>query len=331
MSGNSIKGKKAILCKSFDVSKFHITEIDKDNTRTSSQYIAYPKYTYKDKNGDEVESNLVVKTGPIKIVSGGIPKLTEKSKEWFKKPEDRAVFKIPLDPEQPSAVDVQHMCEQLDEYIIKHKEEVLKGMKNPKDIDYTSIVREPQENEGDFSDDEKSSKSKSGKAKKTYPKYKYVKVKLDVDFNTKDILTPIYVVNEETKEMERVNVKSVSDVEKYFTWNCTAQFVIMPNKMWVMKTKDKSGKRSFGIGLKCLQIAITEHGTKGESTRDEYQDYAFGDGASSSKKDSKKKNEDKKPVTKGKKKEEPKDEDSSEDEKPKKVANKFSTKNKKKV
>ena len=66
----------------------------------------------------------------------------------------------------------------------------------------------------------------------------------------KDINTQIYVGDKEEAE----KIKTVTDVEKHFMWSCTAQFALMFNKVWIKKADDKG----CGIGIKCVQIGVTE-------------------------------------------------------------------------
>jgi len=96
---------------------------------------------------------------------------------------------------------------------------------------------------------------------KPFEPYERVKVRFSYDFDSnigsndeQKINTKVFVGEDNTVPE---NISSVSDIEKVFRWNCTAQFAIMSNKYWIQKTGDK--KSSFGF--KCLQICITELST----------------------------------------------------------------------
>jgi len=74
----------------------------------------------------------------------------------------------------------------------------------------------------------------------------------------KDLCTQVYVGTKEDPE----NCKTVSDIEMHFTWKCKAQFALMFNKVWIKR----SGDNGCGIGIKCVQIGITEPSERRAST-----------------------------------------------------------------
>jgi len=278
----------------FDVKNYRLEPIkeSKDFQGGGSQYNAFPRYIYnKSKNGDtdKAESEcqrMIVITKPIKISKGGVPKVDGQ----FRKTEnDCLYFWLPLlDNDEGGKELYDHVLGPLDEYNDKkinkegNKNFVVRvdeksGKTLPiKQLKYSLCAKEytPGLNDGeDVSDDEdtkKKSKDKDGNPKEDEkPKedgYKRVKVRLatlfekDIDENApKKIKTRVFIndTNGAPKEQpEKIN--TMTDIRKFFLWNCTAQFALEFNKFWVMKNLDHDTKvRKCSIGVKCIQMYIS--------------------------------------------------------------------------
>ncbi|AYV78675.1 MAG: hypothetical protein Edafosvirus24_1, partial [Edafosvirus sp.] len=276
--GTQAKAKRPMIkCTDFKTNLFSLTEVDPDNERSKGQYIAYPRYKY----GGE-ESSLVFKTGEITIKQGGFPRIDD----YHKTDEDRDYFRLNLDPEQPACKELETMCKQIDKEVLSKKKEILSFMKgNGKEKDkdlsdlfeYSAIVREPEDADVVVEKPSKDKKKSSESVKQKERKMPYIKVKLDIDFTTKDVATKVFMKNEE-KELVKCDVSNVNKFGEHLTWQSTAKFIIMANKLWISKNKDTSGKRKFGVTFKCIQIDIVKRNEKsGGGMRNKFADYAFDD------------------------------------------------------
>merc|ERR1719265_425877 len=126
------------------------------------------------------------------------------------------------------------------------------GQKKPlKNLKYIPMVRisQPPVDSLDDDDDDK---------KKVYEPYERVKVKLNTEWvegigpnDPRNVLTKIYT--KDNPEEPEENTSSVSEFEKYFAWNCTAQHALMLNKFWI-----KRDTKECSFAIKSLQINITD-------------------------------------------------------------------------
>jgi DNA polymerase III gamma/tau subunit len=275
----SYKTKSATKPPAFEVSKFNIEKFSVSLTpeavtkqdaakKPKMPYYAIPKYAYVVKgnsdDGKEVIAQPVCMTGDIKLVAYGIPQnqknLAEGEEPYYPTEKDRSFFKIPLDPEQLACAELLEMVQSLDEYMVngKNKKKLLSGV--PEDriskYEYSALNKEPSE-------------------KMKEPRYNFLKVHLDVDYETGEIMTQLFVKQPNGKN-EVQQITCLKDVEKYFRWGCTFRCAIMVQKMWASKAK-MMNKYSYGLGAKCMQIIIKEPGAGGNSTKDAYRSFMFDD------------------------------------------------------
>lgn len=261
---------------SFDLKRLAIRPID-DSNKDSSQMNAYPKYVFDGKlpkkgkilrEGD----NFVVATGPIKIVKGGIPKLDAK---WRPTDQQRQYFWLPYDEEQESSVELFKMIDEIDDYLHEEID------KDKKDNENGLLVREVNGKEKKITgrtylrtakmsptrDDD----DDDGNDKKTsYKPYRRLKVKFSTKYDEslgkddpKEINTMLFLGDND----EPMPSQTVTDIEKHFFWNCTAQFALMFSKIWIAK----GGKKECGLSVKCIQIAVVD---KPERKQNIHQQFA---------------------------------------------------------
>ena len=266
----------AFAVNKFDIEKFSVTltpeAVQKQDSakKPKMPYYAIPKYKYsvkaKEDGKDVVKEQIaqpVCMTGDIKLVAYGIPTNPkgEGVEPFYATEKDRSFFRIPLDPEQPACVELMEMINSLDEYMAdeENRSELFAGL--PKDrltaCEYSPLNKEPSE-------------------KMKEPRYNSLKVHLDVDFDSGDIMTPVFIKQPNGKN-EPQQITTLKDVEKYFRWGCTFRCAIMIQKMWVMKGKNTSKKYPYGLGAKCMQIIIKEPGAGGNSTKEAYRTFMFED------------------------------------------------------
>jgi hypothetical protein len=106
---------------------------------------------------------------------------------------------------------------------------------------YSPIIKVPKE-----TDDEDDNKVKFDK----------MKINLDINYNTGEINTKVYTKeNNDAKAIAR-DVKTIEDLEKYFTYGSQIRLILMVNKLWAAKTDIGGYGRLYGAGFKVLQMEI---------------------------------------------------------------------------
>jgi len=109
--------------------------------------------------------------------------------------------------------------------------------------EYQRLVKEPN------TDEEKLDKN----GKKIF-KPKYVKFKIDSDYNTKNISSVFFLkkVDENGKKtVTKLNVKTMSDLDDYIKWNTTIKIIASVAKMWFSKSGDaKTKKKRLWFNIK---------------------------------------------------------------------------------
>ena len=121
------------------------------------------------------------------------------------------------------------------------------SLKKAKGYKYQSIVREVAAQtieENSDSDSEDDSKAKDTQ-KTSYPRPPYFKAKMNLNWETSDITTKMFKLVDGKRN--KTPVKTLEDVEKLVTYMSTIRMVLMPNKLWALKTFD--GKK-YGLSFK---------------------------------------------------------------------------------
>ncbi len=282
---------KNITCSEFQSNRvfFKSTELKPK----SSQITCFLKYQYNDttkklNRGNNDGEKLLMVTKPIKIVRGGIPRHNSQYHGADENSTKRAYFYIPKNLEDPNSMELFDAIDRFDDYM----EEEINTKKNAngilcykgtngndvkcKGITYVRMVSTAQPQT--LGDEE------GGKA---FIPWDRIKVKLSTVFDDKlgpddrkEINTQVYVETNEKPE----KISTITDIEKYFKWNCTAQFALDFNKAWVMTNKEKK----CSIGIKCVQIGVTELSDVKSSVSKQINKKLFGGSGPSTKVDPKK-------------------------------------------
>lgn len=227
----------------FKPENFEISDLKK-NERAKGQKIAYIKY----KNNGKV-SLIFMQTPSIKMRSFGIPRENE---EFYPTPYSRSFVKIPLNNNEEPAedgkvaskeeIDFYNTLKEWDEYFgsDEFKTQLFEKKDRSKYM-YQPIIRESEESE-----------SKDGKK---YYRPDYMKAKLMVDFDTKNITTNIFKRNEngEGPKREKVDTDMLEDVEKYIKFGNDVKYVLTPSKIWAGTNPTKR----YGIGFKVSHAEVT--------------------------------------------------------------------------
>merc|ERR1712070_1144854 len=262
----------------FDINRLK-TRVVEDKNADMPQMNSYPKYIYADnfdpKNIKNMDGdNLVIISGPIKMTKGGIPSLDGK---WRNVDKDRMYFWLPNDESQEECVKFFNVLKSIDDFydeeinVNGNKKGVLyksvKGKDKPiKDLTYTRSVRLSPKIDNDDDDDDEN-------ANKRLP-YERVKIRFSTRYDenlskddTADINTLLFLKDNESPE----NCTTVTDFDKEFTYNCTAQFAIALQKIWVQKSADKK----CSITYKCVQMSILEKPKVKQNIQDQFKSNIF--------------------------------------------------------
>ena len=228
-----------INVKNIDINNLVITKPE-ENDRCIGQKIAYIRY--KSKNS---LSQLYFKTPPILMSYGGIPS------ECSFYPDDKARakgFKIPFNQLSEDEILYYKKCEELDEYFnsVKFKKEVMGFTDKTIDsYEYQKIIKIPGTNDDD--DDNNNLKKKNN-----YPKPLYMKAFFDLDYFSDEVKVKIIHKNKDVKTP--VTVKTLNDALEYIKFMGTNRYILTPNKFYVAKSKDASGKKKYGLTFKIILI-----------------------------------------------------------------------------
>ncbi|CAH6421793.1 Hypothetical protein KVN_LOCUS480 [uncultured virus] len=258
-----------ILCNDFDIKRFKFTELDTKNVRSKAQWISYPRYDYPGRG----ETNFMFQTPEFNITQYGLPRKDPEG--FYKEDNQRNFIKVPLDPTQEGCKTLEKMLLKIDEYVEKNKKTILG--KSYHLFTYQPIVREPSdpndlEQIGD--DDDATDKPTETKTEPSKEKYKYCKMKLNISFETQEILTTVYVKGTDGN-VNLVQVKSATDLDQYHNFLSKVRYIVTANKLWASKNKNESGIRKFGVALKILQMELVPSEKGSSSIREMFTKYAF--------------------------------------------------------
>lgn len=255
----------------FDVNKttFSLTKemVEKQDKQGDPKQPYWGIITYKytqNVNGTAVQINSspVILTGDIKLVIGGIPKNPKEGKKFFETEAERSKIIIPIDETQESCIALEKCLNQIDAFVgvKKNFATIFPGLIDVKKVKqeecfYSNMIKEI-----------------SDKAKEGY-RFKTINAKLDLDFKTKEIKTKVFVKKADGTK-EQVEINSLADVERYVRFGSTIKCGLAISKLWITKSKTK-GTFSYGVGMKCLQIVVSDSGSSG--ARSEFNQYMFDD------------------------------------------------------
>jgi hypothetical protein len=231
-SSSEKKAKTKVKLDEFDVTKVKFEEIDM-KMKGQKQGIGYVSYVYP-----HGKNNFVLQVDAINMTQYPIPK-----KEWVEG--KRTNFTIPFDPEQENCNRLKEVVHQLDDKLQDKtvKDDIFgNDPKLVKKMKYSPIIKVPKETD----DDEDGVKVKFDK----------MKINLDINYNTGEINTKVYTKeNNDAKAIAR-DVKTIEDLEKYFTYGSQIRLILMVNKLWAAKTDIGGYGRLYGAGFKVLQMEI---------------------------------------------------------------------------
>jgi hypothetical protein len=230
----------------FEPNRIHFTDLE-ENKRSKGQKIAYVRYNDK-KKGD---TTLFLQTPKIHLNTYGIPK----AGDYYSDNKQRSFIKVPLNTEEAETKLFYDKLSELDKYLDSDEMriKIFGSLKKSKGYKYNPIVRQvaaqtiEENSDSDSDDDGKTQQIK----KTTYPRPPYFKAKMNLDWDSGNITTKMFKL----VDGERVKspVKTLENVEELVTFMSTIRMVLMPNKLWALKTFD--GKK-YGLSFKIMHLEV---------------------------------------------------------------------------
>lgn len=218
-----------ILHSKFDPKCVTFTALE-ENSRVTSQKIAYVRY----KTGSS-DVMLQIQTPKINLFTYGIPMLGQ----YYPDDKSRSFIKLPFDETVDEIKGFYEKLVELDN-IMKSpemKRKIFGSDKVAEAYHYQEIVREP---ENDMEDEGATFKPK------------YMKLKIDTDYNTGDVKTRI-MVKEDSGRKKLDDVKTITDLTKYIRYKSNVRMVVTINKLYATRAK-VGDKKKYGLTFKILQV-----------------------------------------------------------------------------
>jgi len=255
-SASSKSAKQTISYSTFDVSKLVVLDLQ-DNKMNTAQKLAMMRYKQDQYN----ESLLQLQTHNIKLNTYGIPK----AGPYYANDKARAFIKVPEDVNDPKSVAFFTAMRSLDTHFLSKeiKTKLFGSEKVAALYKYQPIVRKAAEVDEE-NEVQVQNRNKYG------PSPDYIKVKLDLDWETSVIKTKFFVKDEAGKRVPADDVKSVEDAARYARWKSSICIVMLANKLYASKNKVNGDSKIYGITWKAMQI-VCEPPANG-STNDEDED-----------------------------------------------------------
>lgn len=240
----------------------------------SAQIRFYPKYLYDKtkeptpENLEKYAKNFVLVTNPIKMSRGGIPKFNPKYHTTNPNSLKRGYYYLPKNKDDQNSIEFFNAMQMIDDYMNeqintkKNEARIICALNSSNKrvkiggLTYRRMIGTAKPGGSLNMDEDDEGNNNKGKEKKEFIPYDRVKVKFAAEYNEEvkqedqeNITTQLYLPNSEDPSEAR----TLSEIEKYFSYGCTAQHALMFNKGWIKKTDNECS-----LSLKSLQIGITE-------------------------------------------------------------------------
>lgn len=249
------------------------------NKFLAGQLISQPLYRYPKVS---IPADLVVRTPFVEMTQYGIPPISE----FLNTEEKRAFVKIPLDPNQPEITNFIRLFEKIDDYVIKHKNEILGSAVDPDQYEYLTCVKQPYTKPGTQDDDQNQDEfvanNKRKEKKKQTEFFRFVKLKLGINYTTKKITTHIFVRESMEDQPKKIEPKNMDDLmNNYLTLGSKIRMVVSVNRLWAQELKNdvRAQYKQFGIVMRIqnMEILLNPKKVAKEETDDPdaFAQYAF--------------------------------------------------------
>ncbi len=275
---------KPILVKDFDIKKLKISEPDGEGEFNKAQFGAWVKYN---------DGQFLFQTPVFKITQYGVPGVLAEYKTTEKQ---RRALKFPLD-DQPGCNELKQFFEKLEKKLRDEKESLLIDKKKNSIIEdvedednkfkIKEIIKTPKkETKAQLKQREEEWLKKGKDFSKRTQKCQYWKAKLDDDFNTQVIKTPVWLrdpdweekhpgVPETIKDMVKVMPRDADHLTELMPYGSTVKLIIAVVKFVVDKTPLANGL-NYGFNFKIKMIECTPR-KQAASLSNALADYAFVD------------------------------------------------------
>ena len=181
----------------------------------------------------------------IYYYSHGIPKEDPKCHKTDK---DRLCFKIPEDVNNQKCIEFFKKMESIDAYFGSDAFKTSKIGRSAKYYKYIPIVRHvivEDDDEGDEVEDKRKEKN---------AKPRYIKVKIDNDYETSNVLTKCFV-KDGNERIQVADIVTVDDLMKYVRYNSHVRVLISVVKTYTSKNKlGNSEYKNYGVTIKLSQV-----------------------------------------------------------------------------
>ena len=227
----------------FDPKNLEFTLLQ-DSKNNKSLKIAYPKYS---------NNKTTYIQGPyfqLNDIGSGIPKLTEKSKEYFPTEKSREYLKVPLDQDNLEHKLFTESLRVIDAFYNSSEFRKQNFGTKANIYEYVPLIKDiPEEVE----EDPENPKDPNKKMRK----HPLIKFKFETDNDTKIITTTIFKVeNKVRKEVDNIN--NINDLEEYIKYNSKIRVIFRFVKLWANAPNKKSPM--YGITIKATKIEVESNG-----------------------------------------------------------------------
>ena len=213
----------------------HVTDYE-DNKYTPSQKAGF--VTYKGQS-------LQIQSPDLLLFTYGIPKEDPK---YHKTDKDRLYLKIPEDVNNPKCIEFFKKMESIDAYFGSDEFKTSKMGRSAKYYKYTPIVRSvivEDDDEGDEVEDKRKEKN---------AKPRYIKVKIDNDYETSNVLTKCFV-KDGNERIQVADIVTIDDLMKYVRYNSHVRVLISVVKTYMSKNKSNNSEyKNYGVTIKLSQV-----------------------------------------------------------------------------
>lgn len=235
---NVKKAKQTVSYSNFDASKLIVQTLE-DNKLNTAQKLSMVRYKY-----DQYSDNLCqIQSHNCKLFTYGIPR----AGPYYTSDKQRAFIKIPEDVNDPKSVLFFKKLEEIDEFMQSPevKKKLFGSEKVANAYKYQPIVRVPEERDDvdDLDDNET-------KKKNNIPGPRYMKVKIDLDWETGNIKSKCYVKDENNKRVQIDGITTLDEFNKYVRYMSHICMVMIMNKIYATKAKVNGESRKYGPTFK---------------------------------------------------------------------------------
>ena len=240
------KSNKAneVLIKYSDLDASRISSTDlEENARSKGQKIAYPRYDHPTLGADQ---RIYIQFPFVKLVTYGVPR----AGEYYQTENARAFIKLPLDVSIPQIKVLVDKMKSIDALFSSQEfAEKLLGKKWNK-YTYQSIFREVIVDE----DEDKSKPKGKFEAKVKLP---YMKLKLDTEYETDNVITKVIRVETTNGEKKRTSLDAFPNLDEFtkvVSWQSNIRPISMMTKFWVQPITNKNP--SWGVTFKVKKLEV---------------------------------------------------------------------------